>query len=177
MVLFSPYFTNFDGVYSHLWHTVWKIWKSSVKTPKIASTFRIFKMCATDENAPVQICKKVPNFKILVWRFVTSNQGAISRRNTRNHLFYPGFQQLHNTKILGWIYWLPSSFTTLTCFILFCSNSNTEALRLLDTMLRKYDRRSTPTNNIGKNDYQPIFFSKKILWLFVANLLNTERLR
>jgi len=29
------------------------------------------------------------------------------------------------------------------------SNSNTEALRLLDKMLRKYDRRSTPTNNIG----------------------------
>merc|ERR1719412_2715573 len=29
------------------------------------------------------------------------------------------------------------------------SSSNTEALRLLDKMLRNYDRRSTPTNNVG----------------------------
>ena len=41
-------------------------------------------------------------------------------------------------------------FTKYILFFLFFSNSNTEALRLLDKMLRKYDRRSTPTNNIGK---------------------------
>lgn len=118
----------------------WNICASSGRA-KVA-----FETCWRNAKQISKLLKWIANYSTLLFspsHFTRQNQGKLRYKSCKNEcntipLCKKSF--CSHKKPVG-IY-IPS-------FHLF-SNTNTEALKLLDQMLRQYDRRSTPTNNIGK---------------------------